>query len=454
MTPSPMTYAAIRFGYGLSPDIPSPASAAEILGQLQLPDQMAERYPIAHFPERAEQERRLGELRRAKRQDEDGAAAAFKAANTEALKRSARDMRMSMLRPVLSPDGFRERLVRFWADHFAIAAKGKGLRDITTAYVEDAIRPNITASFRDLLRAAETHPVMLIYLDQILSVGPNSKAGQKSNRGLNENLAREILELHTLGVGGTYSQTDVREFAELLTGIFYNFRTGFAYREHTAEPGAETVLGKTYGGKVGRLEDIYAVLDDLAVHPDTARHIAGKLAVHFVADQPDPGMVDAMTAAFRDTGGELVSVYAAMLEHPAAWQNFGQKAKQPFDFLTSSMRAMGVGADQLENLPLRKSRIYLAAPMRMMGQPWQQPAGPNGWPEETRNWITPQGLAARIEWALMAAGLFESRLDPPEFARVALGDMAGDELLMLSSRAESRLEGMALVLSSPEFNRR
>jgi uncharacterized protein (DUF1800 family) len=295
---------------------------------------------------------------------------------------------------------------------------------------------------------------MLLFLDQIQSIGPNSKIGKKKSRGLNENLAREILELHTLGVGGTYRQKDVRQFAELLTGLFYNFRKGFSYRAKAAEPGAETVLGKSYGGKKGQLDDIYQVLDDLALHPDTARHIARKLVVHFVSDTPDPGLVNHVAAAFEDSQGDLMAVYAALLEHPQAWENSGQKAKQPFDFMASSLRALGVEPEALDNMSIRNSLPYFQAPLQVMGQPWLEPSGPDGWPEAMQDWITPQGLAARIQWALAAAGLWSRNTEPVDFAKTALGDRADENLLRLIGFAESRVEGVALVLASPEFNRR
>ncbi|MFT4716590.1 MAG: hypothetical protein ACI861_000269 [Paracoccaceae bacterium] len=454
MTQFTSTLAAIRYGYGLSPHILPPNSTDEMLAKLIGPDEIAERLPIVGFTIRAEEEAAMGLLRRAKRNDEDGAQEALKAANKVAIVQQLHELRASLLRPAVAKDAFRERLVRFWADHFTVAAKGKGLRHVTTGYIEDAIRPHVTGSFSALLRKASTHPAMLVFLDQIQSVGPNSKIGKKLGRGLNENLAREILELHTLGVGGAYSQVDVRQFAELLTGLYYNYRKGFSFRPRAAEPGAETVLGHSYGGRSGELDDIYQVLDDLAHHPDTARHIARKLVVHFVSDEPDPRLVDHVTAAYIASQGDLRAVYAALLEHPIAWENPGVKAKRPFEFMASSLRALGVSSGDLDGMAIRKSRLYFTAPLQVMGQPWLQPAGPDGWPEALADWITPQGLAARIQWALLAAGLWSGRTEPVDFANIALGEMADARLRRLVGFAESRVEGIALVLASPEFNRR
>lgn len=458
MEPSFQTFAAIRYGYGLSPVTVAPTSISDMLDLLRAPDELAARYPIAPFTERAKEERALGKLRKARRNSRTDkararAVAAYRSANQGATAGLLRDLRISMIRPIVSRDGFRERLVRFWADHFTVAAKGKGLRYVTTGYIEEAIRPCITGSFATLFKSASLHPAMLIYLDQIQSTGPNSRIGRRKNRGLNENLAREAMELHSLGVGATYTQKDVREFAKLLTGLFYNFRTGFRFRPQAAEPGIKTVLGKQYGGDEPRLSDIYAAFDDLAVHPDTARHIARKLVVHFVSETPDVALVDHVAKAYSASGGDLMATYTALLNHPAAWEGFGGKAKQPFAYMVSAMRAMNVKPHQIDTLSVRKTRRYLAGPLQVMGQPWLSPPGPDGWPEGVEDWITPQGLAARIEWALMASGALGKRLEPRDLAVAALGDAAGWTLPGVVGSAESRVEGVALVLASPEFNR-
>ncbi len=448
------TMAAIRFGFGLSPKNEPPATAEDMFARLNDADEIAQKYPIKALAVRQNEAFEYGKLRKARKNGEDGADEALKKAMRAGVAERWREMRITMVRPLVSPDGFRERLVRFWADHFAIHAKGKGLRFLTAAYIDEAIRPNIAGKFSDLLRAAAIHPVMMIFLDQPLSIGPNSPAGITRNRGLNENLAREILELHSLGVGGGYQQVDVRQFAELLTGLDYNFRHGFRFLPRRAEPGKETVLGQSYSGRSARLSDIHEILDDLAVHPDTARHIAEKLVVHFISDTPDEALVDHVAAAFTDSDGDLMAVYEALLSHPRAWTDFGQKAKKPFEFMVSAMRAMAVDPDRIETLDRRKTRLFLAAPLQIMGQPYQQPGGPDGWPEPIEDWITPQGLAARVQWALIAANTLGSDLNPREFAQTALADAASPHLLQVAGYAESRREGMALVLASPEFNRR
>ena len=344
--------------------------------------------------------------------------------------------------------------MRFWADHFTVSGKNGKLKFLASAYVDEAIRPNISGTFGGLLRAAVTHPAMLMYLDQVSSIGPHSPVGIKNNRGLNENLAREVLELHTLGVDGDYSQKDVREFAELLTGLLYSLRGGFRFRKKAAEPGPETVLGKTYGGDPAALSDLYAALDDLALHPSTARHIARKLVVHFVSDTPDESLVRRVETAYRESRGELMACYQALLSAPTAWAGFGFKARQPFDFIVAAMRALNVSPTRIAELSRQPTRLFFEAPLRAMGQPYLQSPGPDGWPEAVADWITPPGLAARIQWALIATNALGRTMEPADLADAALGDAAGPDLFTVTSRAENRLEGMALVLASPEFNRR
>lgn len=454
MSINPNLIRAIRFGYGLRPGDDLPGGPEDMLAALRGPDRSAADWPIAGFDLRGDEARILGDMRKARREKQPGAEAAYKTAANHARDLALGDFRRSIIRAVTAKDMFRERLVRFWADHFAISAKGKGLATVTTSYVEDAIRPHVTGRFSDLLKAAVLHPVMLIYLDQILSIGPNSTIGKARDRGLNENLAREILELHTLGVGGAYTQKDVRQFAELLTGLFYNFRTGFKFRTRAAEPGAEEVLGQLYGGARAGLEDINAALDDLALHPDTARHIARKLAVHFVADEPEEPLVAALAGAYTASQGDLLVVYEALLTHPLAQRLPLQKVKQPFDFIATSLRALAVDPQRLDQMSRRDTRTQLLLPMQVMGQAWEAPPGPDGWPEAQEDWVTAQGLAARVQWALLAAGLFAGDKEPSTFARTALGDLAPTSLVRTVGFAESRLEGVALVLASPEFNRR
>ncbi len=451
--------AAIRFGEGLSPLVTAPGSASDVLAQLQGADLAAEAYPIPSFADLLPQIAKVERLRRIWRK------AAGKAEEAE-LRKNHREARAEMsraqvqhtrhfyTRSITTEQPFRERLTRFWGDHFTVVGGSVAFRHAAPYYVEGAIRPWITGRFVDMLKAVVTHPMMLLYLDQIASFGPNSK-GARGRRGLNENLARELLELHTLGVDGSYSQTDVRQLAELLTGLSSTLRDGFVFRENMAEPDAETVLGKSYGGGPANLDDIYAVLEDLAIHPDTATHLARKLAVHFTSDTPDEGMIADMAAAYLASGGALMPLYEVMLEHPFAWDSFGQKVKQPVDFVMSALRVFPVPVRTIAKMNRGQMHALMTAPMAAMGQNLYRPLGPDGWAEDAEHWVTPQGVAARLQFAMaMPSAIYRSLPDPREFVTRALGDLADERLLFAARAAETRREGVGLILASPGFQRR
>ena len=450
--------AAIRFGTGLSPQIAPPASANDMLARLAGPDVMAQRFPIDGFTRVEDVAWEIRQLNRDLRKNP-----ALTETNKEKirlLRKQARRwqgdwLRATLARGAYTADGMRERLVRFWADHFTVEGKRAITRTAVSTYIEDAIRPHITGRFADLLVAAEFHPMMLLYLDQVNSVGPNSvAAARKPGRGLNENLAREVLELHTLGVNGAYTQKDVFELAKLFAGLTYRRGKGFVYGANMAEPGAETVLGKSYGARFQDLSHVTDFLHDLAVHPDTARHLARKLVVHFVSDTPDAGLVDAVAAAYLASGGDLMVTYRAMLEHPVAWGMPAEKVKLPIDFIISAIRALDVPPERLAKMRWKQMRNLVAAPLGLMGQPWQDPVGPDGWPEQPEHWITPQGLAARIQWAMTVPVLIRPDLpDPRLFVDTALGKRASDRLRFAAGAAELKSDGVGLILASPEFQR-
>ena len=446
------TTIAFRFGYGL----PLPEGAAHdakaMLAALALPDAMAKRHPGMGIAAALPLLRQIEATRKAEKKDP-----AKKSDYRDAIKASDRavlaNVKAGFARAVDNPDGFRERLVRFWADHFSTTAKSRKTYLLPPTLIEDAIRPNIAGRFADILRAVTLHPAMLIYLDQVLSIGPTSPAGRKREKGLNENLARELLELHTLGVDAGYSQADVRQMAELLTGLAVNPETGFVFDKRRAEPGAETVLGISYEGD--GTAPILKALDDLAMRPETAGHIARQLAVHFVSDTPDDDLVAHIRAAFLTTGGDLMAVYAALLDHPAAWGPGAAKARQPFDFIVASFRALGISGSDLMAMDDKRFVQWVVKPMQAMGQPLPGPPGPDGWPEEVQAWINPAGLAARINWAMdVPVQILASLPDPMALVKRALGPRASEKLIWAAPKAETQREGVGLVLASAEFNRR
>ncbi len=452
--------AAIRFGEGLSPDVAPPTSVEAVMAGLRGPDRAAAAFPIPKFDSLRSKMQEVAELRRNYRRGRDGPDAEklqdiFRKARGEYNRELLKSFAAGLGRSITTQDGFRERLARFWADHFTVVGKDALTRFAVPHYVEEAIRPHVAGRFEDMLVAVVTHPMMLNYLDQTSSIGPNSQFGRGGKRGLNENLARELLELHTVGVGAAYSQTDVRQMAELLTGLSANLKNGFTFRPRIVEPGAETVLGRSFGGGGPNIGDIHAALKFLATHEATAAHIAQKLATHFVADDPDPALVAAMRDRFLATDGDLAEVYRAMLEHPASWASFGAKVKQPIDFMTSTMRALAAPPAVFERYNRRKLTAYLGGPLAAMGQPWLRPGGPDGWPEEAEAWITPQGLAARLQWAMSAPSVvFRGLPDPRTFLDTALGELADERLAFAAKSAETRREGIGLVLASPAFQRR
>lgn len=453
------TRAEIRFGYGLSPRIAPPSGVSAMIDGLSGPDEVALACPVEDYPAFRS---RLAVYREAFRTMRDLRGKEGQEAAREARRDLIREARRAsdgwamaaLARCATTPTGFRERLVGFWADHFTARGRFGVLRFATAPYVEEAIRPHVGGRFEDLLAAAVLHPLMLHYLDQDRSFGPSSRQARRSDkpRGLNENLAREVLELHTLGVEGPYAQADVRELAELLTGLDHTPDKGLVFRRNRAEPGAETVLGRTYDGE--GLKPIRAALRDLARHPATARHIARKLAVHFVSDAPDPDLVRHLEARFLDTGGDLPQLCAALLEHPAAWTAQPANVKRPAEFVASSCRALSIPARDLMALKPKQARTLFLEPMRRMGQPWLRPEGPEGWSESDAAWLTPQGLAARLDWAMRVPRQLAGDLpDPREFVLGALGQEAPDAVRFAAAAAETRADGIGLVLGSPAFQR-
>lgn len=454
--------AEMRFGSGLSPVIAPPASAAQMLAHLQGPDHAADRFAVETFTQYRERVIRVQAAWKVRQTERGSEAATLARKSVNLEKKAARTERLrwlgqQILRRTWTEDALRERLVGFWADHFTAQGKAGMLRWSATPYVEESIRPHVTGRFEDLLVAATTGPLMLHYLDQYRSYGPNSRraAQQGGADGLNENLAREVLELHTLGVGAPYDQEDVRALALLFTGLSYQPEKGFVFRKPLAEPGVHEVLGVSYGGAKARLQDIRAALRDLAAHPATARHIAQKLAVHFVADAPPPPLVAHLEARFIQTGGDLMQVTAALLEHPAAWEPDLRNVKPPFDYLSSIARALAVPQTRFDALKEGDMARMLRQPLQEMGQPWEAPPGPDGWPEADGHWITPQGLAARLRWAMTWPAMMVPDLpDPRAFVTLALGDRAPEPVRFAAMAAENRAEGVGLILASPAFQRR
>lgn len=451
--PDPADIAAFRYGHGLPLPEGAPVTAAAMLSMLAGPDRGAALWPAPGPQEMLDRQGEANRLRLIWRKDRDRAPEYRRALKVVARQGEAFARRL-IARGLDSPDGLRERLAWFWSDHFTTGIRRRTDVELVGSLHEHAVRPHLAGRFADLLRAALLHPAMLLYLDQNASIGPNSRAGRKRGAGLNENLAREAIELHTLGVGAAYAQEDVRQLAELLTGVTHEPGRGMVFEPRRAEPGAETVLGRSYAGE--GLAPVEAVLADLARRPDTARHLCRKLAVHFLSDSPDPALVERMTAAYLAADTALLPVYEVMLNDARAFAAPMAKARQPVEFIISSLRALGLDGAAVMALAPKPFHRRLIEPQRGMGQSWAAPDGPDGWPEEIGAWITPQGLGARIAWAMEVPELLLDRRlpDPREMARRCLGTLGSDVLTVAAGRSETLREGVGLVLAAPEFNRR
>jgi uncharacterized protein (DUF1800 family) len=351
-----------------------------------------------------------------------------------------------------TPAGFRERWTLFWANHFTMAAKGLPETVAVGPFEREAIRPHVFGRFQDLLIASSSHPGMLLYLDQAQSIGPNSQAGlRRGKAGLNENLGREILELHTVGADAGYTQADVTEFARALTGWSMGGANGqpdqvgaYVYRANFHEPGARTIMGKTYSD-LGQ-DQALVVLKDLAANPHTADHLARKIAIHFVADDPPPALVARLRSAYLESRGDLAVVAATLISAPEAWDPTPRKFKTPYEYLVSSYRA----ANAAPSDPAKEINQPLAA----LGQrPFTAPQ-PNGWSETAADWAAPDAVVKRLTWAQGFATAYAPQIPPPDEAKAVLGARLGDKTLTAVTRAESRPEAFAILLMSPEFQRR
>ncbi len=340
--------------------------------------------------------------------------------------------------------GLVERLVWFWSNHFCVNQEKTVMAG---AYEREAIRPHVLGRFADMLLAAEGHPAMLLYLDNAQSIGPNSIAGINRDKGLNENLAREILELHTLGVRTVYTQDDVTNFAKVLTGWTIRQTVSdpdhggeFVFIKRMHEPGPEIVIGKDYpdtGPEQGR-----AVLADLARHPATAKHVATKMACHFIADDPPPVLVERLTQRFLDTDGDLKEVTRALIASPEAWEPQQAKIKRPGEWIVAALRATGISGDIQR----------IVGGMALLGEPLWRPPAPKGFSDENAAWL--DGLAQRLDIANTFAQRVGDRLDAEAVADTALGPLASAETRRAIATAESKPQAMTFLLMASEFQRR
>ncbi|MCK8786049.1 DUF1800 domain-containing protein [Roseomonas sp. NAR14] len=344
---------------------------------------------------------------------------------------------------------FRDRLVDFWANHLTVSRRNGEVAPVLGHYLREAVAPHVTGRFADLLLAVAHHPAMLLYLDNHVSVGPDSLAGLRQRRGLNENYARELLELHTVTPAAGYTQADVTQLAAVLTGWSVQrdrAPTGFVFRDEAHQAGEKRVLGRRFetGWRGGEAEG-EAALRFLATHPATYRALATALVRHFVADGPPPAAVARIEAVLRDTGGDLGAASRALVRLPEAWAPPLSKLRGPQDYVVSALRACGADASMAG---------MAQGAAGALGQPMWTAPGPNGWPDSAADWAAPEAVLRRAEWANGLAGRVAARLDPLAVAEQSLGTLASAATVSAVARAGSRREALVLLLASPEFNRR
>ena len=405
------------------------------------------------LPSAADALRRIDEFQRSKRQDNASAKDDMQAmvqADLQARLRNA----ATTARP------FAERLAMFWCNHFTVSMAKASARGLVGAYEREAIRPHIAGSFETLLQHAVTHAGMLRYLDNHLSAGPHSRivarlaqraSAERPPRisGLNENLAREVLELHTLGVNGGYSQGEVTAFAAVLTGwrvpqVPRGMDDAALFDAAWHEPGSKLVLGKRYPEGEAALP---AALHDLAHHPSTARFIATKLARHFVADDPPPALVERLALRFERSGGDLPSLYRELVVSPEAWSAPPTKLKTPEEFVVSTARVLRLGDEAF-------ARGRGDAGIAALGQRVQAAPSPAGWPDRADEWLGPDAVWKRVEWASRVAERVGRGIDARHVASDSLGALLGEHSAREIERAADGPQALVLLLMAPEFQRR
>jgi uncharacterized protein (DUF1800 family) len=409
---------------------------------------------------------KAAERREAEKVPDDGS----KAESRKAARQLARavfesELALRVEAAVATDQPFVERLVRFWSNHFTVSKQQSNIAHLIGAFEREAIRPHVAGRFEDLLLAVVRHPAMLMYLDNHQSVGPASKVGIECEVGMNENLAREILELHTLGVNGGYSQADIIALAQMLTGWGVLLRpaptAGEARPDDTAyrfagarhQPGPQRLLGRDFDAKDARqAED---ALRFVARQPATARFVCGKLARHFVADTPSAKLVDALSAVFVESGGDLRRVVAALLAHPESWASPPSKLRTPEEWLIAVGRALGPAFNSTQSGRFEGPGAAWVYAQDWIGQPAFNAPSPAGWPDTQEAWSSPEQLLRRISMAEQIGRRATRYItDVNAWLAGVLGAAAPAALTEAVAGAPNAAVAIALVFSSPTFLRR
>lgn len=403
--------------------------------------------------------RKEKELRQARKSGEE-VDAALKALNKTRYDRVQAEMAARYGLGFRTERPFAERLVWFWTNHFGVSSSNGRCAPFLGAFEREVIRPNITGKFETMVEAAMRHPAMLYYLDNADSIGPNSQAGLRNKKGLNENLGRELMELFTLGVDGGYTQDDVIAMAKLLTGYGVNNDindptaeggAGFRFYPNRHEPGPITLRGKSYPGAE---EGARAAIADLAADPATAHHIAVKFATAFLSDNPTPQMIKRLETSFKKSGGDLKELAIAAVRDPHAFAPGLAKVRSPVEYVTAAYRALDLPKSEMK--PERAVGLVRNAmgASRMMGEFPMSAPSPKGWSLDSEAWSGPDAILTRIEWARQLSQRITPNVDVVALGAQGLGPLMSETTATALGRASSRSEAVALLLSSPEFQRR
>ena len=358
----------------------------------------------------------------------------YKALTADALKQT-----------IESENSFNWRCLAFFSNHFSVSAQGQLMTGLAPTLEREAIAPNLYGHFDQLLLAVCQHPAMLIYLNNENSIGPSTRFAKK-NRGLNENLAREILELHTLGVDGGYQQHDVTELAKGITGwsVFKpgkDKQQGFIYHKGKHEPGTRTLLGKSYPPQ--GLAQGKQMLKDIANHPSTARFVSTKIVQSFISDQAPEELVNHLTTQWIKTNGHLKSVFQALINHPLSWQAQQQKYKTPHEYVISTYRALAV-----KKLNIRQVQNAL----NTLGQRPFKADSPAGYSDQQQDWDGASALMARVNWASQIAAKKQfAKTNINILIENTFSNTLSTHSYQVITRAESRQQALTLLLLSPEF---
>jgi uncharacterized protein (DUF1800 family) len=445
--------AGTRFGLGLRPsDIDRIGGSPEqwLVGQIRSPQVTDKAFSSLPSPSA-----NFAYIMNAKRKLKEQGDSNENSDARKMLHRQQRDFFINELRArvrlaMATDTPFYERLVDFWSNHFTVSTKKGEVAPLAGGYERTAIRPFVMGRFADMLLAVAHNPAMLVYLDNFQSIGPDSVAGQRRGKGLNENLAREIMELHTLGVNGGYTQGDVTTFAKVITGWGISRLDSdnpgvFEFSDRRHEPGGQTILGRSYPDD-GEAQGV-AVLGDLAAHPSTALHIATKLARHFIADEPPQEAVNALAKVFYETHGHLPDVYEMLIRLPAAWDvRANPKIKSGYDLVISAARACDRTEDDYVD--------YCLQALQFLGDIPFSANSPAGMPDTARDLAGPEAMIRRVEWAQMAANKLEPAQPVASLADTAVGPMLSDATHSAISGARNPHEAVAILFGSPEFQRR